>query len=211
MFILSILLSAAVSADAFLMGAAYGIKNVKIPVFSQLIIGAFACLCSFFSVFVSKLIFLFVQADLSKTISIVSLFLIGCYFLVKAVCINVRPEEEISLINFAIKSLGLKISVVRDMSRCDIDGSGVIDKKEAVLLGLALSGDIAAVGLFAAPGNTATVLFPLFTGIFNILCIYAGNRLGQNSKLKNHNLKKIADFALPVVIFVSLLAKLFFE
>ena len=159
------------------------------------------------AVVVSKGFFSFVPTFAAEIISVTALACLGSYFFVKAVCTNIRPGEKISVINFAVKSLGLKISVVRDMSECDIDGSGVIDNKEAVLLGLALSGDIAAVGLFAFSGG-APIVFPLFTGVFNVLCIYAGNRAGKNAKLKNKNLKKIADFALPTVIFISLLAKL---
>ncbi len=210
MYILSMLLSVAVSADALLIGTAYGLKKVKIPFASQLIIGLCACLCSFASVIVSKGIFAFLSALASKIISISALFLLGFYFLLKAVFTNIKPGEKLSLLSFAIKSMGLKISVVRDMSMCDIDNSGIIDNKEAFLLGLTLSGDIAAVGLFASPTGMESMLFAVFTGIFNVLCICIGNKLGHRANHIKINLKKIADFALPVVIFISLATKLFF-
>ena len=209
MFILSVLLSAAVSADAFLIGTAYGIKNVKIPWISQLIIGCMGSVFSFAAVLASGLLRVIPQ-PWATHITTAALVLSGTYFLIKAVCTNIKPKEQISLINLAVKSMGLKITVVRDMIDCDIDGSGVIDIKEAALLGLTLSGDVAAAGFFAFGHKAFLVLFPVLTGVFNLLCISIGNKIGRKSKTKNQNIKKFADFALPAVIFISLVAKLIF-
>ena len=206
---LCLLISAAVSADAFLIGASYGMKNVEIPFSSKLITGFCACFCGFAAAFAKETAAFFITEAAQKCISTCALGLIGGYFLAKAIFTNIRPGEKISLTDFTVKSLGLKISVVRDMSECDIDDSGVIDKKEALLLGLALSGDIAAVGLFAFPGGGA-LLFSVMTGVFCVLCLGMGNLAGKIPKLKNRNFRKIADFALPAVIFLSLISNMIF-
>jgi putative sporulation protein YtaF len=209
MLVFSILLSAAVSADAFLIGAAYGIKNVQIPFFSKLITGFCACASGFFAIWAKKSASCIFPANITETINICALCVLFVYFFAKAVFTNIRPGEKISVVDFAVKSMGLKIMVVRDMSECDIDGSGIIDKKEALLLGLALSGDIAAVGLFAFPHQAQAALFAVLTGVFCILCLSAGNKIGKTTTLAGKNFKKIADFSLPAVIFISLMTKLF--
>ena len=89
---------------------------------------------------------------------------------------HIKNEE---LLKIAIKSLGITIQVLRDPSNCDIDKSGIIDLKESLLLGLALSVDAIGVGIGSALSGYHSVFLPFTVGLFQLILLYVGTYLGK--------------------------------
>lgn len=93
---------------------------------------------------------------------------------------HIKNEE---LLKIAIKSLGITIQVLRDPSNCDIDKSGIIDVKESLLLGLALSVDAIGVGIGSAAFGILFGIFAFCSWFVSIDIVMCRNlSRGKNNK-----------------------------
>jgi putative sporulation protein YtaF len=112
-------------------------------------------------------------------------------------------KEERTLFRFAVKSLGITIQVIRNPAEGDLDQSGVIDKREALLLGLALSVDAIGAGIGSALAGLGSLWISVATGIFQMLLLSAGGhfgkKLGNSGKLN----KRLLSFA-PGILLITM-------
>lgn len=155
----AILFALALSFDGFGVGLSYGIRRIRIPFLSMLIIA----LCTVISMG-SAVIF---GDTLMNVLSFIppnwfaaSILLgLGGFQLVRAVIHMIKGEAKPTavhvctfassepIIRLEFKILGIIIQVLRRPEHADLDGSGVISAKESILLGIALSLDAFASGL----------------------------------------------------------------
>lgn len=196
-----LVLALAVSLDGFGVGAMYGLRKIRIPVLSVLIIG----LMSGFVIFVSMQIGVAASAFLSPQVAQVAgaviLIGIGCWAVYQmmsreksevrdspAASGNLSGEEAVSdagepgvqakVVSIELKRLGLVIQILRTPAAADMDRSGSISAQEAAWLGLALSLDAFGAGIGAAfigytPWVTSAVI-AVSCGSF----IYCGLKVG---------------------------------
>ncbi|MBW7460979.1 sporulation membrane protein YtaF, partial [Paenibacillus sepulcri] len=165
-----LLLAFAVSLDGFGVGVTYGLRRIRIPVVSIVIIS----LCSGFVVWLSMQIGSMLTGHLSpltaKWIGASLLMVIGCWALFQlwrrrreakesvpeepepsgsaAEMNGLTPAVPVLLLEW--KRLGIVIQILRTPQIADVDRSGIISASEAVLLGFALSIDSFGAGLGAA-------------------------------------------------------------
>jgi len=111
---------------------------------------------------------------------------------------HIKNDE---LLKIAIKSLGITIQVLRNPTECDIDKSGIIDVKESILLGLALSVDAIGVGIGSALSGYHSALIPFIVGLFQLILLCVGTYLGKRIT----DMKKINDKVIAVVPGVLLI------
>lgn len=97
--------------------------------------------------------------------------------------------------------------VIKKPSEADIDISGAIDSKEALILGFALAVDNLGVGISSYIGNPHIFYTVASVGIFNLLFIKMGQYIGKVFTLIKYN-DKIS--LLPGQLLIALgLSKLF--
>ena len=122
------------------------------------------------------------------------------------VCDEVFTEPKIY--RFFIKFLGITIQIIKDPISSDLDKSNLIDGKEAIFLGVALSLDSFAIGISSGILGIHSLLFPLLVSIFQLIFISLGNFVGRllNSfnKVPEYIWSMISGILLIIIGFVKL-------
>lgn len=203
-----LLLAFAVSLDGFGVGVTYGLRKIRIPVISVLIIAT----CSGFVIWLSMLAGGYITEMLSpvfaRFLGAFILIAIGVWALVQ-LRLNRRHNDDseteqggaetdggadstdvgslrspvgeealATLINIELKRFGLVIQILRTPQAADVDRSGAISSSEAVLLGIALSLDSLGAGLGAAMLGFSPVLTAVFIAFSSGFFLLTGMRVG---------------------------------
>ncbi|MEX2104545.1 MAG: sporulation membrane protein YtaF [Bacilli bacterium] len=165
MKLLSLLILAfAVSLDGFGVGVTYGLRKIRIPLWSVATIALCSALVMTVSMQIGLGISQFISPLVAKWVGAVILIAIGIWALVNvtkqknhdpvmepvSTLRQERAKIKYEWIRIKIKTLGLIVQILRTPSAADIDKSGTITGKEAALLGLALSLDAFGAGIGAA-------------------------------------------------------------
>ena len=193
------LLAFAVSLDSFGVGITYGLRKVKIPLLSIVIISVLSGVVIGISMQVGVLLAHFVSPKIASAIGAMILIVMGLWSLVQMlvqkekdqVLEPVKVEKlpktltQRQVFTLEIRKLGLVIQILRTPSSADVDKSGSISGYEAMWLGIALSLDAFGAGLGAAllgfsPLPTSLVI-ALFSGSFLVMGMHAGFRFATKS------------------------------
>ncbi len=188
-----VLVSLAISMDSANVGMTYGLRKMRIPFRSLLVIAG----CSFVVVFtvmtVGNSLTVWLTPELSKQIGAGVLIAIGAFTLWRMWLPSgeehMRGSDrddrfvEQKLIS-QIRAFGLIIQILRDPSQADADRSGHIMGWEAVMLGLALSLDAFGAGIsLTFLGYSPLVVSACVASASAVLLlvgIRVGGRVGQN-------------------------------
>lgn len=168
LFINCIILAVSSSIDSFGIGITYGIKNTKISVFSKFIL-------FFISIFVA-LISVSFGNWLSNILPKNFTNILGCLFLL--------------FIGFSIIIKALFEYNSSNNNYFDFNHSNLIDPKEAIVLGLALSLDSFGIGVSSSLINFSSFLFPFCVSVFQFAFLSLGIWFGS----KVNKLDFIPDF-----------------
>ncbi len=212
----TILFALALSFDGFGVGLSYGIRRIRIPFLSMLII----TLCTIISMG-SAVIFgdtLMSMLSFIPTNWLAASILLGLggFQLVKAVIHVIRGETKQKavpvssfasrepIIKLEFKLFGIIVQVLRTPEHADLDGSGVISPKESILLGVALSLDAFASGL--ALGLAVGVLNSLSTIGLVALMQFLLIRLGQalTGRIPEEYLDKLEFLPGTMLVLIAL-------
>jgi len=187
----AIVLALALSLDGLGVGLAYGIRKIRIP-FSSLITIA---LCSMLAMAVSMLaghgLISLAGGLRTSTLGAVILMGVGTWQIAQAFLHKPEPEEEAVpalsynigmveedlLFRIYLKPIGLSIQVLRTPAVADMDGSGTINFREALLLGLALNLDAVGAGFGAALAGFSLGIIP-GVALSQLLTVSIGRGLG---------------------------------
>lgn len=176
------LFAMALNMDSFAVGVVYGVRKIKMPLASLAII----CLISMGAISISMLMGGILAAYFSPVLAhrlggIILLFL-GLWVLLQSVLekkSNSDNEETDAvhtgtIIRIHIRSLGLAIQILREPSKADLDRSGIISAKEAVLLGFTLALDAFAAGFAISLLSFGILPTALMVGCGQFLFTYLG-------------------------------------
>lgn len=171
----------AVCLDSLAIGMSYGIKEIKIPKISLLIIDFVCTFFLFISMFLGDIVKSILPGNMPSIISFLILFSLGLYFILECFIKNLIKKQNGTDKKLEIKLSNIKIiiDVVVDCTKADMNNSGDIDIKEAMYLGTALSLDALGIGFGAAMGNIGYIQVLIFAFIFNIFAIVLGLYIGK--------------------------------
>lgn len=177
-FFYVILLAVAVSIDGFVAGVAYGLKNIRMPFSSLVIVGVVATGLTAIAMFCAYVLGQFIHTDVAIVTGALLLILLGAWSLFQQYLTRNVPsyelDGEVTARKLTISVGQLVISIVAKPETADVDRLGYISSLEAVFLGLAVGLD-AMVGTFAA---ALMGVLPLYTppavGITHMICISCG-------------------------------------
>ena len=173
MLINSILLALSSSLDSLGIGITYGIKNMKISKISRLILFTISCFVSFSSILLGNFINNFISNSFAN--------LIGCSVLVFI---------GVSMI---FKSISNSNNVKNNYY--DFNNSNLIDPRESIALGFALSLDSLGIGISYSLTDSTSFLFPIFIGIFQVVFLNSGIFISKKIK----NISNIPDFVCSLI------------
>ncbi|MFD1358461.1 sporulation membrane protein YtaF [Fictibacillus halophilus] len=197
-----VLLALAVSLDSFGAGLTYGMKSIKIPFRSILIIAICSAVTFLFSMFLGFTLEQFITQKTGEVLGGLILLGIGIYslwqvFLPEKENIETEPKN---LVLFEIKSLGIVIHILKKPVMADIDKSGSITGWEAVLLGIALSLDAFGAGIGAALIDLSPLLTTVSIAVMSALFLWGGMALGLYFFNKTNWMKRLS--VLPGILLI---------
>lgn len=206
------ILALAISLDGFAAGITYGLKGIRIDLLSIIIISIASGVMVLFSMVCGTWLTLLFPGLWATKIGGLLLVLIGCWLLYQSTREVESTEEVVSnwpreIFTFEINSLGLIINILQEPVRADLDYSGTISKKEAVILGTALALDAFGAGLGAAMAGYNILVTAVFVISFKFVLLKAGVYLGTHAtaNYSNTKLKITPGFILIILGLLKLL------
>ena len=183
-----IVLSVSLSLDALFVGFAYGLNGTHIPLRSKLVICLFSILYSGIAVFAGSALARFLPPFVGRLIGALLLAFIGAGMIIKAILRNkssqkTDEESDQTLFKWMIKPLNITIQILRNPDAGDVDRSGIIDIKEAVLVGSALSIDAIGVGVGSALAGLSSWYIPLAVGLTQLIFLSGGLLAGKHLEI----------------------------
>ena len=207
MLIYIIMLSVSLSIDALGIGAALGIRGIRLSFTPRLIMALLCFTVTYVSILTGKVFSMILPPDIAPAVSAVMLTALGMWIIVQALKKSPPSKKEQpkdSIYTFIIKSLGITIQIIRSPQYCDLDGSHSIDIKEALYLGTVLSIDSFGAGFGSGMGSLTSPLIPFFTAVSQTVFITLGSLLGKRiSTDKNENIFTVISGMLIIIIGLS--------
>lgn len=202
-----LLLAFALSLDGFGVGITYGLRKMKIPLLSVMIISLCSGVVIYVSMQVGVLLAKVISPHAASSIGAVILVLMGCWSLFQMLTQKekdaVAPSQgsgatdqetlletaasaagaeaeppKPAVFSLELRHLGVVIQILRTPSSADIDASGSISPMEAMILGIALSLDAFGAGLGAALLGFSPWSTALMIALFSGTFLRLGMRTG---------------------------------
>lgn len=230
-----LILAFAVSLDGFGVGVTYGLRKVFIPLISIVIIALCSGLTIILAMLVGQGISLFISPKFAEMLGGFILIGLGAWALLnqfksKQGSLDSSNKEQELEINgkskqgqeagmeetegsekkvwtIEFKKLGIVIQVLRKPMMADIDRSGVITSKEALVLGTALSLDAFGAGISAALLGYSPLLVAGIIALMSSTFVYLGMLCG--SYLSQHSWTAKLSYAPAIILMVFGISKLF--
>lgn len=217
-----LVLAFAVSLDGFGVGITYGLRKIRIPFWSLLVITLCAATMILVAMQVGDLLSAYVPDQFAKTIGAVILIGVGSFAIYniltqkeKELCddsqtVSAPAAEDAeedqqgkTVLHLELKKIGLVIQILRTPSSADVDRSGDISVKEAVVLGFALSMDAFGAGIGASLMGFHSLVTAATIALMNLLFIYSGMRIGMKYA-DTRMLRKLAYLPGVMLILIGL-------
>lgn len=176
-----ILLAFAVSLDSFSVGFTYGLRKMRIPLVSIIIIACMSAATLLFSMLIGELLNSFVSSEFAERMGGSIIVLLGIWIIFQNFRSHDSQKDEIEekvIATIEMKYFGIAINILKKPMAADMDRSGTINGIEAILLGFALSLDAFGAGLGAAMLGFSPVLLAGCIGVMSSLFIKAGMTFG---------------------------------
>ena len=208
------------SIDSLGIGITYGIKNTKITMGAKSILFFISFIISIISIYFGNLLKYIFPNFLIHYLGSSLLILMGLFMCFQSVKVskqeykiendkNLKISDTEKIYSVFIKCLGITIKIIKNPNSSDLDKSNVIDSKEALFLGLALSLDSFCIGIGFSMINTFSIIFPLLTSCFQLfflsLGIYCGKKLYSFSKLPDNIWSIISGILLIIIGFCKMI------
>lgn len=162
-FFYALLLGLAVSLDAFAAGAAYGIKNISLPLRSLTVVGAVTAVGVAGAMLAAHILGRLLDLRLAAVAGSILMITLGLFnlfqeYLAETIAAD-KPGGELSPRQITLPVGRLVITIMAKPETADLDSSHSISLFEAIFLGLALGLDN-MVATFAA---SLMGMLPLYT------------------------------------------------
>ncbi|GIO30571.1 MULTISPECIES: sporulation membrane protein YtaF [Paenibacillus] len=178
----SVSIALASNLDNAGVGAAYGVRNIKIPFYASAVIAFMGFLLTLIGGLSGQVIALWIPPEICNIIGMVILVAIGLWVMLQPFLERKKPKKE--------TPPGLIKEILKNPEAADFNQSKTVDFKESVILGIALSINNLAGGFDAGITNINIWETSIFSGLFSLICIgvcsmagrkIAGERLGRSA------------------------------
>ncbi|QPA31157.1 sporulation membrane protein YtaF [Thermaerobacillus caldiproteolyticus] len=218
-YVSMLMLALAVSLDSLSVGVTYGLRKMKFPFRSIMVIALLSGIMLLFSMYVGTFLVLVLPVQVERWAAAFILIALGVWAIYNVVRKQEDEDESVEqrpippartrIWRLRLNRFGIVIQILKRPSMADLDGSGTISMKEAMLIGIALSMDAFGAGLSASFLGYSPIVLAVLVSIMNIVFIRFGLRTGYKfSKIKV--MKKAT--MIPGTILICLgIAKIFFK
>ncbi|MBD7911431.1 manganese efflux pump [Clostridium cibarium] len=170
----ALLFSLSSNLDNVVVGIAYGIKKIRIPIIANLVIAFITSTGTFLSMYLGLYISKFLPNYISNILGAGAIIMLGGYFIIQSI---------IKLI-YARNSKDLALKDITDMieyaEKSDLDKSGDISIKEAIFVAFSLTFNNLGTGVAASITGVSIQFTVIATFIISILTIVFGETIGNH-------------------------------
>lgn len=206
------LLAMALSIDSLTVGLTYGLRKVKIPFLSLLILFFCAFCVLYTSIFLGQGLTHVLSEQIASFIGGLLLVLLGAWMLFQKGKEISQGKDEVKrirnkstpVLQIEIRSLGLMIQILKTPTLADFDGSGRITGLEAFMLGLALSIDSFGAGIGMGVLGFNPVMLSALVAFMSVAFLYVGVDVGRRFSKVNW-LTHISAFSGLILIIMGFL------
>lgn len=212
MFINSIILAISSSIDSLGIGITYGVKDTTISYIGKVTLFMISFSITIIALWFGNVIKDIFPENFIKFIGAFILIFMGFFMCYQALTKDSKTEIKEKKMHiqkvykFFIKFLGITIQIIKDPISSDLDNSKLIDSREAIFLGLALSLDSFCIGIGGSIVGISHSFFPFFIAIFELIFLSFGEFLGRKLNHLNllpRNIWSIISGILLVIIGIS--------
>lgn len=209
MLINSIILAISSSIDSLGIGITYGMKDTTISYVGKIILFMISFLMTILALWFGNFIKDIFPESFMKFLGSFLLIVMGIFICFQALKKDSKNEtkkvnhDTEKVYQFFIKFLGITIQIIKNPISSDFDHSKLIDSKEALFLGLALSLDSFCIGIGGTIVGISHNCFPFSIAIFQLLFLSLGNFLGKRLYHLSHlpdNIWSIISGILLIII-----------
>lgn len=170
----ALLFSISSNLDNLVIGIAYGIKKIRIELFSNLLIAIITTLGTLISMTVGKFIADFLPPSITNMLGALIILILGLYFFIESIYKLITSKRS--------KKLALKNSreAIEYAETSDLDNSGSLNLKEAFLVSMGLMINNLGTGLAASITGVSIKLTVLFTFLISPILLMLGRAIGCN-------------------------------
>jgi len=189
----AILLAVFVSSDNFIVGFSYGIKKIKLSILSYLMIILLPTLATVTAMIIGETALYFISTKTANMTGSLILIFLGLAAIIKSKKDQMKERRVTK--NYE--------NIINNPEVADVDNSGTIDVKEAVVLSVALAINNIGIGIGASVIGVNLWFTTFFTLFIGALVLSLGNFLG--SKIKNKQLGKNGEvISAFLIIFLGI-------
>lgn len=189
----ALLFSISSNLDNIVVGIAYGIKKIKIGVIANIIIAAVTTIGTFLSMSVGSYISTFLPKSVTNALGAVVIIFLGIYFVAQSI-IKLRNNTKSN--ELALKDIN---DMIEYAEKSDLDDSGNINIKEALLIAFGLTFNNLGTGVAASITGVSIQFTVIATFILSIITIIIGEAIG------NHILGEILGKYAPLISGILLI------
>ncbi len=170
----ALLFSLSSNLDNVVVGIAYGIKKIKIGIFANIIIAFITSIGTFLSMSVGAYISKFLPHSVANSLGAGVIIILGIYFVTQSIIklINNTKSKELALKNVT--------DMIEYAERSDLDNSGNINIKEALLVAFGLTFNNLGTGVAASITGVSIQFTVISTFILSIITIILGEAVGKH-------------------------------
>ncbi len=177
-----LLLAAALSLDALMVGLLYGLRGIRVPWVAAAIVSLATGLLLAAAMGAGTLLAARLSPLVAQRTGAAILALTGLWITVQT--LRSRPGSPASprrtdplhrVWRLRLGSVGIVVEILREPAAADLDRSGHINPAEALLLGVALALDSVAAGLGAAMTGFSPLSLPLAAAAASFALLTAGS------------------------------------
>ncbi|MEW6082202.1 MAG: sporulation membrane protein YtaF [Bacillota bacterium] len=172
-----LVLAAVLSVDGFLVGLTYGMRRIRLPICSRLLVAFISGLLIGLALLGGQAAAQMLDPSLASGLGGTLLVVVGVW--TTATAWSSRGNgDSLPYLEVHLPRFGLVIAVLREPVTADLDHSGSINLGEAGVLGVALALDAFGVGFGAGMAGAPVVWLPVLTALGMYLCLGLGFLLG---------------------------------
>jgi len=197
MFILeSLIITIAVSIDAFFVALSYGTKKIKIPFLSLQIINLTSTVTLIVALFFGHFLKNILSTSACDLIAFFLLLSLGTIKLLDGFIKFLIRKSLNKKVNFKLFNLNFFLNIYANPEKADIDKSKTISKIEALSLAVILALDCLAVGLGIGLGSINILTIGICLLITGLVALYSGLHLGEKIATKAKDLSWLSGIIL---------------
>ncbi|MBU3092161.1 manganese efflux pump [Clostridium sp. CM028] len=160
--------------DNAVVGIAYGIKKVKIGIIANLIIAIVTSVGTLLSMLIGAYISKFLPHSIANGLGAIVIIILGVYFIIQSIVNLLNKTNSKAL---ALKNISEMIDYAEES---DLDNSGDINMKEALIVAFGLTFNNLGTGVAASITGVNIQLTVISTFILSILTIIFGEAVGNH-------------------------------